>query len=195
MIEENTIYFNNSLGDIIAVDAKEGSLKWQIPTQSSSIYENAFSLVTSDLVAKNKSLIFSNNRNEFYSISITSGVLNWKQDINSNVRPIFYDQFIFTISNEGYFFIIDRKSGNIVRITDVFNVFRNKDRSKIKPVGFVVSSNKLIVTTNNGKILTVDIFNGKTDSIFKIDNEKISRPFIFNKKIVLVKDNSIIRID
>ncbi len=195
LIEENTIYFNNSLGDIIAVDAKEGSLKWQIPTQSSSIYENAFSLVTSDLVAKNKSLIFSNNRNEFYSINSMNGLLNWKQEINSNVRPIFYNEFIFTISNEGFFFVIDSKSGNLIRITDVFSVFKEKTRKKINPIGFMASEKNLFLSTSNGRLLVINIADGKTELVMKIDNEKISRPFIFNKKIILVKDSSIIRLN
>ena len=48
------------MGDITAVDAKNGSLLWQIPTQNSLIYENAFSLVMSDLVSDNKNIIFLN---------------------------------------------------------------------------------------------------------------------------------------
>ena len=65
VIKKNTIYMNNSLGDISAIDADQGTLLWQIPTQSSEIYENAFNLTMSDLVAKNDDLIFSNNRINF----------------------------------------------------------------------------------------------------------------------------------
>ena len=52
-----------------------------------------------------------------------------------------------------------------------------------------------MLSTDNGRLLTIDIATGKTESISKIDNEKISRPFVFNKKIILVKDNSIIRLN
>ena len=41
----------------------------------------------------------------------------------------------------------------------------------------------------------IDIKDGKVDSIFKIGNEKISRPFIFDNKIILVKNDSIIRLN
>ena len=53
----------------------------------------------------------------------------------------------------------------------------------------------MIVSTNNGRIIKIDISSGKIIDIFKIDNEKISRPFIFNEKILLVKNNSIIRLN
>lgn len=195
IVNNGKVFFNNSIGDIIAIDAISGSLLWQIPTQSSLIYENAFNLIMSDLVSDKKNIIFSNNRNEFYSLNTINGFLNWKQKINSSVRPIFYDQFILAISNEGYFFVIDSKTGNIIRITDIFNVFGENKRDKIKPIGFVATYDKIILSTSNGRVLKIDIKNGKTDLIFKIDNEKISRPFIFENRIILVKDNSIIRLN
>lgn len=195
IVKNNRVYLNNSIGDIIAINAQNGSLLWQTPTQSSLIYENAFDLIISDLVANQDNLVFSNNRNELYSLNLNNGLINWKQDVNSSVRSIFYNNLIFSISNEGYFFIIDSKSGNIIRITDVFNIFKSKNREKIRPIGFIASYNKLMLSTNNGKLLKIDIASGKTESVFKIDKEKISRPFVFNKKILLVKNNSIIRLN
>lgn len=195
IVKNNRVYLNNSIGDIIAINAQNGSLLWQTPTQSSLIYENAFDLIISDLIADQDNLVFSNNRNELYSLNLNNGLINWKQDVNSSVRSIFYNNLIFSISNEGYFFIIDSKSGNIIRITDVFNIFKNKNREKIRPIGFIASYNKLMLSTNNGKLLKIDIASGKIESVFKIDNEKISRPFVFNKKILLVKNNSIIRLN
>ena len=92
------------------------------------------------MVLKNDNLIFSNNKNEFYSISSKNGIINWKQEINSKVRPVYYNDFIFTISNEGYFFVIDNKLGNIIRITDVFDVYKEKKRKKIEPEVFVLTT-------------------------------------------------------
>ena len=149
----------------------------------------------SDLISDEKNLIFSNNRNEFYSLNLINGLTNWKQKINSSVKPIFYNQFIFTISDEGYFFVLDYRTGNIIRITDIFNVFGKNKRKSIKPIGFIATTNKLILSTSNGRVLTIDIKEGKTNSIYKIDNERVSRPFLFDDKILLIKNNSIIRIN
>ena len=140
-------------------------------------------------------LISSNNRNEFYSINHKNGVLRWKQEINSSVRPIFFENFIFTISNEGYFFVLDRNNGNILRITDIFDVFNNKKRKNIKPVGFIAGTNFILLSTNNGKVLTINIRDGKTKSILKIHNNKISKPFVFEKEVLIIKDDSIIRLN
>jgi len=195
VLKNDVVFFNNSMGDVVAVDAINGSLIWLTPTQNSSIYENAFSLKLSDLVIDNGDLLFSTNKNEFYSINLSNGIVNWKQNINSSVRPIILGNLIFTISNEGYLFIIQKLSGNIIKVNDIFKNFKKTKRNQINPVGFIISSDKIIVSNDNGKLLVVNLKTGQIESILKIDNEKISRPFVFDNQLVLVKDNAIIRLN
>ena len=195
VIKDDIVYFNNSIGDITALNANNGVLIWQLSTQNTLIYENAFSLKLSDLIIADKDLIFSNNKNEFFSVSLNNGFLNWKQNINSSVMPVVVDKFIFSISDEGYLFIIDKLGGNIIKITDLFDVFSNKKRKKIHPVGFVIGKNNLYLTTSHGRLLVVDLKKGKTKSIKKLDNKMISRPFFFSNQILLATDNSIIKLD
>ena len=195
VIVDEKIYFNNSVGDISAVDINSGDLLWQLPTQSSLIYESAFSLKTSDIISDKKALFFSNNKNEFYSIDIKTGSFIWKNKVNSNLRPTLIDNYLFSISSEGFLFIIDKITGNILRITDVFENFKPKKRSEIKPTGFIVGLNNIYVSTDNGRLLVVEIKSGKTISILKIDNDKISRPFVLNNSLFVIKDNSIIKLN
>ena len=70
VIVNQNIYFNNSIGDISAVNIEKGELLWQLPTQSSLIYESSFSLEGSEIVTDTKDIFFSNNRNEIFSIDI-----------------------------------------------------------------------------------------------------------------------------
>mgnify|MGYP000208949920 CR=1 FL=1 len=64
-IVNDFLYFNNSIGDISAVDINKGELIWQVPTQSTLIYEASFSLETSDIIADTKTMFFSNNLSSF----------------------------------------------------------------------------------------------------------------------------------
>ena len=195
IIFEETVVFNNSIGDISAVDVDTGKLLWQIPTQDSSIYESAFQLKTSDLIVSNKSILFSNNKNEFFSIDIDTGTLIWTQKINSAVRPTAIGNLIFTVSNEGFLVIIESQTGNIVRITSIFDRIKQKKRSKILPVGFIVGEKNIYLTTNNGRLIIIDVSTGRSSSMLKIDNKKISRPFILNKNLFIIKNNAIIKIN
>ena len=195
VIVNDKLYFKNSIGDISAVDINEGELLWQLPTQTSSIYEAAFSLQTSDLVTDGNTLFFSNNKNQFFSIDLKTGSFNWENKVNSNLRPSLVENYIFTVSLEGYLIIIEKNSGNIIKVTDVFRNFKKKNREKIKPVGFVIGIDNIYLTTDNGRLFVIDIKTGKTSKILKIDNDRISRPFILNRNLFVVKDNAIIKLD
>ena len=195
VIVKDIIYFNNSLGDISAVDIKSGDLLWQLPTQKSTIYEAAFSLETSDIIADENNLFFSNNNNQFFSIDLNSGSFNWENTVNSNLKPTLVGNYLLSVSLEGYLIIIDKITGNIIKVTDVFTKFDPKKRNEILPTGFVVGLKNIYLSTNIGRLLVIDIKSGKTISTLKVDNDKISRPFIMNKNLYLVKDNAIIKLN
>ena len=195
VIVNDFLYFKNSVGDISAVSINQGELLWQLPTQSSLIYESAFSLETSDIITDGKTLFFSNNKNQFFSIDLESGSFNWENKVNSSIRPSLVGNFLFTVSLEGYLIVIDKNNGNIIRVTDVFKNFKKKKRDKIKPVGFIMGVKNIYLTTDNGRLLVVDIKTGKTISILKIDNDKISRPFVLDKNLFVIKNNAIIKLN
>ncbi len=195
VIVGEVIYFNNSLGDISAVNVNDGGLIWQLPTRSNVIYESNFSLETSDIIADENNLFFSNNKNQFFSVDIKSGSFNWENNVNSNLRPTLIENFLISVSLEGYLVVIDRITGNIIKVTDVFDNFNPKKRDKISPTGFIVGLKSIYLSTNIGKLLVIDIKSGKTISTLKIDNDKISRPVVLNDNLYLVKENAIIKLN
>ena len=83
-------------------------------------------LKISDMVLEDNSVFFSNNMNEFFSLDASTGILNWKQVVNSSLRPSIVNDFIFTVSEEGFLIVIDFKSGKIIRSTDLFDKFKKK---------------------------------------------------------------------
>tara|TARA_Y100000590_G_scaffold268012_1_gene300975 strand:+ start:1944 stop:3248 length:1305 start_codon:yes stop_codon:yes gene_type:complete len=195
LIVDNVIYFNNSIGDITAVDIENGELLWLTPTQTSEVYGQSFFTMSSNLVANNNAIFLSNNENGFFSLDIKTGILNWKQNINSTLTPTLVDNLIFTITMKGFLVVIDRRQGNIIRITDIFKQFKKKKRLKIKPVGFIMGSENIYLTTNHGRLMIIDVSLGRTTSMLKIDNDKISRPFVLNQNLYIVKENSIIKLN
>ena len=195
VIVNKIIYFNNSMGDISAVEIEQGELLWQLPTQNSLIYESAFSLQTSDIITDRDALFFSNNKNQFFSIDIKTGSFNWENKINSNLRSSIVDNYLFSISIEGYLIITEKNSGNIIRVTDIFQNIKPKQRTKTKPTGFIVGLNNIYLSTSNGRLIVIDIYSGKVISTLKVDNDKISKPFVLNENLFLIKDNSIIKLN
>ncbi len=191
ILKDNIVFFINNIGDVTALDSDNGSLLWQTPTQSNVIYQDSFSLENSDLVLANDDIYFSNNKNEFFSIDARSGIIRWKQTINSSLRPSIVESFVVTVSHEGFLFVIDKDTGNILRITNLLSSIKNDE---VKPIGFIVAKNKIYLSLSNGRIIKTDLKTGIEDNIFKLHGSKISRPYVFNGYMYLVKDNAIIKV-
>ena len=193
VIKDDKIIFNNSIGDITAVDLF-GNLIWIVPTSKNLNSSTTYFLKMSNLLINKDSVYFSTNMNEFYSLDINNGLTNWIQNVNSSLRSTIIDDIIFSVSDEGYLSIINSNTGEIIRRTDIFSDMKAKKRKKIKATGFIVGIDKIYVSLSNGKIFIVDIKSGKTISSIKIDNEHISRPFVKNEELFVIKDNGIIKI-
>ena len=114
IILNDNVVFSNSIGDITAVDVETGLITWQLPTQSSSIINETYNFKISKLVSDGNSIFFSNNKNQFYSIDLKTGTINWTNKVNSYIKPILVGNLIFTISNEGYLHLIDKKKGMFI---------------------------------------------------------------------------------
>ena len=192
-LDEKNIYFNNSIGDVTAVDIKSGQLVWQLPTQNNNISQNAFQLSNSELVINESTIFFSNNKNEFYSIDTTTGLINWKTEISSDLKPIVIGKLLITISEKGYLYIIDKKTGNIIRINDLFKDYKNQKRKEIKPTGFFVALNKIYLTISDGKLIIANSNEGNILSTVKISGSRILQPFINENNLFLISNGSIIK--
>jgi len=177
------------------LDKNSGELIWLTSTLSFEESNQSFLYKTSDLVLDNSSIYLSNNKNKFISIDVRSGLINWTQMLDSQLRPIIVDDIILTVSTNGYLYVIQKKTGKIIRITNIFSNLKKGLRKKIKPTGFAVSFKDIFVTTNVGQLFVINTSDGKQNLLHKISRDKISKPYINNKKLYVIKDNQIIKLN
>ena len=195
LIKDNLVIYNNSLGDITAVDISSGLIQWQLPTQTSSITNETYSFNFSKLVSDGSSIYFSNNKNQFYSVDLKSGTMNWMSEINSILTPIIIGNFIFTVSENGYLFTIQKNEGNIIRINDIYKNFNLKKRKRIKPTGFTIGGNNLYLTNSDGNLIVISLSAGNILKIEKVGRDLISKPLIYDENLFIVKNGSITQYD
>ena len=195
IISDDSVIFNNTKGEIISLDKLNGNLNWLTPTIEYGESLQSFLVKNSDLVLDENNIYFSNNKNSFFSLDVNLGFINWRQDISSTLRPVVIDNIILTISPKGYLYILEKNSGNIIRVTDIFYNLKSKKRKKLEINGFIATMDKIYLSTKNGKIIKINIENGNIDLVYRLSRSKISKPYVNNSKIYIIKDNGIIKIN
>ena len=195
ILNNDKIFFSNSIGDVTAVNISNGNIIWQTPTQSDVTFGNTYFLKLSDIVSDKDSIFVSNNNSQFFSIDLVSGAINWKQDFSSELRPAIIDDYLVTISDNGLLIIMNKETGQIIRINDLLKNVKEKRKKNYQPIGFLVGKFYIYVSTNNGRILVVNFSEGKIEKTLKLDNKKLQRPVYFNKSLYIAKDSSIIRLN
>jgi hypothetical protein len=80
-------------------------------------------------------------------------------------------------------------------MTNVLNIIKNYKKKNIKPEGFIISNDKIYLSLNNGRLIIIETLTGKPLDIVKIDSQKISRPYILNNEMFIVRDNAIIKLN
>ena len=126
-------------------------------------------------------------------MDVKTGLVNWINDLNSNITPVIIGNFVFTVSNDGYLYVIEKNKGNILRITNLFKNYKIKKRKEIQPVGFVIGNTNLYLTNSDGKIIIADLSEGKVLKIEKVSGGIVSEPFIFNNNLYVVRNGSVVQ--
>lgn len=194
VIVSNLVIFSNSIGDLTAVDLNTGELVWQTPTQALGLAKN-ITLRNSDVVSDGNLVFMSSNKNQFVAMNVKTGIIRWKQEINSELRPVVVSNYIVTISNEGLMVLLNKTDGNILRINNILKNIKKKRRENYRPTGFIISDDKVYVSTRNGRIFIINFSDNSLQKVLKLDKEKLQRPVYFNRELYIAKDNSIIRIN
>ena len=195
ILNNNNVYFSNSIGDVTAVNISNGRIIWQTPTQKNIFPGSTYFLKLSDIVSDNNSIFVSNNNNQFFSLDLLTGSMNWKQNFSSEIRPALISNYLVSISDNGLLIIMDKVTGQIIRVNDLFKNIKEKRKKDYQPTGFLVGKSYIYISTNNGRILVVNFEKGKIEKTLKLDNNRIQRPIYFNKSLYIAKDNSIIRLN
>ena len=128
-----------------------------------------------------------------FSINVETGIVNWVQNIDSTVSPSVIEKLIFTFSNDGYFVVLDKEKGNVLRSTNIKKNIKKFEKKNLSIIGFIVAKDKIFLSLSSGKILKINIMDGIIEDVIKIDRNIISRPYVYNKKMFFITDGSLIK--
>ena len=71
--------------------------------------------------------------------------------------------------------------------------YKKKKRKEIYPVGFAIGNKNLYLTNTDGKMIVGDLESGDIINIDKVSSNFVSKPFIFNNSLFLIRNGSIVQ--
>ena len=185
---EGDLFSINSAADLSKIKTKNGDVYWSRNT-SDSLYANETDFFrSSDIVIDDTEIIFSTGTSIF-SFNKNSGILNWENKVSSISAPIVDKKNIFFITENGYFVILAKDTGEIISSTNILKILKRK-KQKTKIAGFIMGSGKIYSTTLNGYLIVSSALTGKVENFRKIGDPITSAPIITNGKLFILTENS-----
>ena len=188
--KSNYAFFINTAGDLTKVNLNDGIIEWFFPTLdiSESSLSDFFS--TSNIVIENDTLFFSDSLSNTYSINLSNGYLNWKNEVGSTITPIINNDNLFVLTENGYLVNVDRNSGNVVWSKNILKKIKTSKRKGLKMSGFIMGSDRIYATTSNGHLFVCSAISGEVEFFDKIAKSINVGPIISNGKLYILTGNS-----
>ena len=188
--KKGEIVFITSSGDLIKTGLSNGKVYWSLNTLESTLAHAADFFKSSEIVILDN-IIFFSAKSSIFSINLNNGYINWKREVSSVATPIIDEENIFIQTENGYFVIMDKETGEILSSTNILKILK-KSKQKTTITGFVMGSGKIYSTTLNGYLIISSPITGKVEYFKKIGDPIVSSPIISNGKLYILTQNSLI---
>jgi len=186
--KDGYLFAITSSADLIKIDSNNGDIIWSRNT-AGSLYADATDFFTSsDIVVGEKEIFFSSGTS-FFSYNINNGAIKWQNEISFLGPAIIDKQYVFVVSSNGYFVILDKDTGEIVSSFNILKILKRK-KQNTKVTSFIMGSGKIYSMTSNGFLIVSSILTGKAEYFKKIGEKNISSLIINNGTLYILTENS-----
>lgn len=184
VIFNNKIVVSYSSGEIYALNAKDGTLLW-FDNVTSGNYFNKSSLndIQSPLSIVKEKLFVPSFSDKFIAYELSSGNEVWSIKLSS-VNPIVISgDTMYLIDTTGRLLCLNTISGKLLWAVQLKVSNKGKEISWYGPI---LSSNKLLLGSSRGTVISISPFSGKLLSKIKLSEELVANPIQLGEQIMLI---------
>ena len=183
-LDNKTLFFSTGLGNVYAVDAVEGNIKW--------FKKFGIQFSRPPVISKDNLFLVSDD-NQLYAINKTNGDIVWSHlgnieelSIIGGSKPALDEGIIVVSYSSGEIFALNESNGSIIWFDNIStsNFFSKTNINDIQsPI--CIEKGKLFVPTFSNKLLTYDLKTGKKSWDVKLSS--IS-PMVISGETIYVID-------
>ena len=183
-IKDETLVVTYSSGEIYAFNQLDGSIIWFDNSNSGSIFSRTnVNDIQSPLTIEDDTLYVPTFSEKLLVYSLSNGKKKWDLKLSSINPMVISGDVIFILDTSGKLMCIEKKSG---KLNWAVQLMLKKDGKEIVWNGPLLSSNKLILVSSYGLVLSLSPFTGKILSKINFDENFINNPIQVKKSIYLI---------
>lgn len=183
-IKGETLVVTYSSGEIYAFNQLDGSIVWFDNSNSGSIFSRTnVNDIQSPLTIEDDTLYVPTFSEKLLVYNLSNGKKKWDLKLSSINPMVISGDVIFILDTSGKLICIEKKSG---KLTWAVQLMMKKDGKEIIWNGPLLSSNKLILVSSYGLVLSLSPFTGKILSKINFDENFINNPIQVKKSIYLI---------
>lgn len=181
-------------GDLKSLELRTGMENWGELLLSSDVDESGSviaHIVASPVVLKDK-VIAATSSSELMMLDATTGIKLWERSVGTIRPPIANAGWIFLLTNDKAVVCLSEKDGTtrwIIELKDIY--IEKKHASRLEFSGPLMINGDIVIFSDDGDVIKLDISTGKLKSIEKVSGMSTSRtPTIVNGQIFAVTKRS-----
>ena len=195
---KNNLLFLNTSGEMYSINYLNQKINWVLNFKTPSLSSNDFGLFSSQPILIKKNNFVITTEKSILSYNLVTISQNWSFPIESILKPIITNDYIFIISKNNLLICLNNKNGEVVWSKDIFNNLNNINLKKLGEFyDFKIVNNEINLYSKNGYLLSFSFLNGKKNYLNKISNKGISsKVFFINDYMYLIdKSNKLLKYD
>lgn len=180
-------------GDLKSLNSQNGTINWEEVLFSTNFSESGavFSQIAASPVVFNNNILVATSESKMVLLDAASGIRLWEKEIGTLNTPVVNNNWIFVLSSDNQVICLSAKTGEILWIKSVSNIYGEKYPDNSTWVGPLLINGDVVIFSNYGDILKLDLSTGNLKGKATIKNISINKkPIVVNGKIFVTTDRA-----
>ncbi len=183
-IDNEILVVTYSSGEIYAFNQNDGSIVWFDNSNSASIFSRSnVNDIQSPLTIEDKTLYVPTFSEKLLVYNLNNGKKKWDLKLSSVNPLVISGDVIYVLDTSGKLICLEKKTG---KLTWAVQLKMKKKKKEVVWYGPLLSTNKLILVSSDGLVLSLSPFTGKTLSKINFDENFLNNPIQVKKNIYLI---------
>ena len=183
-IDKEILVVTYSSGEIYAFNHSDGSIVWFDNSNSGSIFSRTnVNDIQSPLTIENDTLYVPTFSEKLLVYNLINGKKKWDLKLSSVNPLVISGDAIYVLDTSGKLMCLKKESGKLTWAVQLKMKKKNKD---VVWYGPLLSTNKLILVSSDGLVLSLSPFTGKTLSKINFGEKFLNNPIQVKENIYLI---------